>query len=338
LLYERQLREDWQARERTVPIRAAMTFAREGLVLGAGTVLVPAEGVRMLKTLEGRERRILALLAASYDKAVSPSVLGHIERAGKAWSKGDDCLAYIHLAHTRLQAPEEARSAACRLFFADSVMSIGVRLRAIFQALKIGSSYIDHVEKAYNPDEPRIPSGSGRVSGEWTDGESTDEDNIPTETTAGEEAQGSSLLARMPLPASSFLAELRAAQVAELGIYALRLLGPVGAAAAVFGLLFIPSPNDVGVEGEVSGVPGLRYSWKRDETVLHLTYDDPDGDQHIFSAQLDGDVIRDAQGRVIGRVLSDSNVAIDAAAVSPDLVDDDEPRLCPASGEGQAHE
>jgi hypothetical protein len=44
---------------------------------------------------------------------------------------------------------------------------------------------------------------------------------------------------------------------------------------------------------------------------------------------LDGDAFRDAQGRVVGRVLSSGNVAIDAAAVSPDLVDDDEPRLCP---------
>jgi hypothetical protein len=41
-------------------------------------------------------------------------------------------------------------------------------------------------------------------------------------------------------------------------------------------------------------------------------------------------MFRDAQGRVIGRVLSGGNVTIDAAAVSPDLVDEDEPRLCPA--------
>jgi len=117
--------------------------------------------------------------------------------------------------------------------------------------------------------------------------------------------------------------------VAELGAYAARLLGPGGAAAAVFGLLFIPSPNDVRVEGDVPEIPGLRYSWDRDETLLHLTYDDVDGGQHTFSAQLDGDVFRNAQGRVIGRVLSGSNVAIDAAAVSPDLVDEGEPKLCP---------
>lgn len=133
----------------------------------------------------------------------------------------------------------------------------------------------------------------------------------------------------MPPPVGSFLGELGAAEVAELGLYASRLVSPIGAAVAAFGLLFIPSPNNVRVEGEVPEIPGLRYSWNRDETLLRLTYDDPDGGQRIFAAQLDGDVFRDAQGRVIGRVLSGSTVAIDAAAVSSDLVDDDEPRLCP---------
>jgi hypothetical protein len=261
VLYKEQLREDWHARERVVPISAVMTFAREGLVLGAGTVLVPAEGARLLKSVKGQEQRILALLAAAHAKAISPSVLGHIERAGRAWSKGDDCLAYIHLAHAKLQVPQDTRSAAYRLFIADRGMSVGVPPRAIFQALRIGNSYINLVEKAYNPDEPRIPAGSGRTSGEWTDGDEAGGNDGLTETTAGEEGQGTSLLARMPLPASSFLAELNTTQVAELGAYALRLMGPVGAAAAIFGLLFIPSPNDVHVQGEVSGIPGLRYSW-----------------------------------------------------------------------------
>jgi hypothetical protein len=53
---------------------------------------------------------------------------------------------------------------------------------------------------------------------------------------------------------------LDAAQVAELGVYASRVLGPVGAAAATFGILFIPSPENIRVEGEVPEIPGLRYS------------------------------------------------------------------------------
>jgi hypothetical protein len=71
----------------------------------------------------------------------------------------------------------------------------------------------------------------------------------------------------------SWLDELNAAELAELGLYAARIIGPVGGAAAVFGLLFVPSPNNVHTEGEVSGVPGLRYSWTRDEALLDFTYD-----------------------------------------------------------------
>ena len=45
---------------------------------------------------------------------------------------------------------------------------------------------------------------------------------------------------------------------------------------------------------------------------------------------MDGDVFRDEDGRVIGRVIGDNNVAVDLFAVLPDLVKKrDEPRLCP---------
>jgi hypothetical protein len=94
--------------------------------------------------------------------------------------------------------------------------------------------------------------------------------------------------------------------------------------------LFIPSPENIRVEGEVPGIPGLRYSWNRDETELHLTYDDGRGGQRTFSAFLDDDGFRDQQGNVIGRVIGGSKVAIDAIAVIPDLVNQDEAKLCPA--------
>lgn len=325
-----QLREQWRVRERAAPIYPVMTFASDGLVLGAGTVLLQAEGPRRLQSLCGQEMRVLALLAAAYGRAVALAVLGNIERAAKSWEDGDQCPAHIHLAHSRLDAPSEVRAAACRLFVAECAMKAGISPRAIFRALRIGRSYVGAVEKAYNPAEPRVPAGSGRASGEWaSDGAEAGGADATGDETSGDGAQGSSLLGRMSSPAASFLGDLDAAEVAELGTYASRILGPVGAAVAAFGLLFIPSPNDVRVEGEVPEIPGLRYSWNRDETQLNLTYNDPDGDQRTFSAQLDGDVFHDAQGRVIGRVLSGSTVAIDAAAVSSDLVDEDEPRLCP---------
>jgi hypothetical protein len=155
---EKQLRDDWHARERAVPIQPIMTFAPEGLVLGAGTILIPSEGPRRLRSLQGRQAHILALLSAAYGRSIAPSVLGNIERAVKSWRDGDECLAYIHLAHSRLQVPSDVRTAAYRLFVAEHAMKAGVRTSAVFQALNIDRSYIDAVEKAYNPAAAPRPS------------------------------------------------------------------------------------------------------------------------------------------------------------------------------------
>ena len=298
-MLHQQLRNAWHARKRVVPISPVLNLAPEGLVLGAGTVLVPADGPRRLQSLRGREARVLALLSAAHGKAIAPSVLGNIERAAKAWNEGDDCLAYIHLAHAGLREPQDPYEAARRLFIVDEFMKAGTSSRAVFDALGLGVAYTDTIEKLYNPDEPRVPAGSGRISGQWT-----------------------RLL--------SWIGGLDAAQVAELAAYATRVLGPASAAAAAFGLLFIPSLNNVRVEGEVPEIPGLTYSWNRDETELHLTYDHADGTQRTFAAYLDGDVFRDENGQVIGRVIGGNKIAIDVAAVLPDLAKDGEPQLCPA--------
>jgi hypothetical protein len=313
---DKRLREAWHARERGVPISTELNFAPEGLVLGAGTLLLRAEGPRRLQNLAGREGRVLALLSAAYGKAVAPSVLGNIERAAKAWCEGDECLAYIHLAHVGLQPLHDCEESAYRPFLAEGAMREGASPRRVLEALHVDADYIDAIEKFYNSAEPRVPAGSGKQSGEWT--RDSDGTSAP------------SLLSYLMPGAASWLGEISATQVVELGAYAARLAGPVGAATVVFGLLFIPSPNDVHVEGEVSGVPGLRYSWNRDEALLHLTYDNPDGGQRTFALHVDGDVIRDEDGKVVGRIVGGNRIAVDAIAVLPDLVKQDEPRLCPA--------
>ena len=133
MLHE-QLHDAWNARERAVPISPAMHFASEGLILGAGTVVVAAEGSRRVRSLQGHEARVLALLSAAYGNAVAPSVVGNITRAAKAWSEGDDCLAYIHLAHARLPTLREPYDAAQRLFIVDGFMKAGTSPRAVFEA------------------------------------------------------------------------------------------------------------------------------------------------------------------------------------------------------------
>jgi hypothetical protein len=82
----------------------------------------------------------------------------------------------------------------------------------------------------------------------------------------------------------------------------------------------------------VAGVPGLSYAWSRDETTLHITYDNPDGNRSTFSAQLEDDVFRDGSGRIIASILPDGSIAVDPTAVFPDVANDNEPRLCPLPG------
>jgi hypothetical protein len=357
MLHER-LRKAWHARERSIVISPVLTLAPQGLVLGAGTVLVSADGPHRLKSLEGEEARVLALLSAAYGKAIAPRIVGNIKRAARAWGEGDDCLAYIHLAHARLPELPDPVEAARRLFMADGFMKAGTSPRVVFQALGFGGAYVDAVEKFFNPDEPRVPAGSGRTSGEWTRELSGDEQGAnggedqadtqravrqgPTSTATEPTINGRSLSLLGPTPAAapesmsmgtrllSWMADLDAVQIAELGAYASRVLTPADAAALVFGILFVPSPNNIRVEGEVADIPGLRYSWNSDELTLHLTYDQA-GEQRTFAAYLDGDEFRDEDGRVIGHVIGGNKVAIDLFAVLPDLVKkSDEPRLCPA--------
>src|ERR1700728_989674 len=98
--------------------------------------------------------------------------------------------------------------------------------------------------KSTIPRHPAFRAGSGRTSGQWT-------------------------------RVLSVLGDLSAEAGEQLESFALRLLGASlsegAAAAAAFGLLFIPSPNEISVEGAVADLPGVRYAWNRDESTLHLT-------------------------------------------------------------------
>ena len=118
------------ARARAVPIDPTLSFAPEGLVMGAGTVLAPADAGRRLRPLKGQEARILALLSVAYGRAVGPSALGAIDRAAKCWRGGEDCLALIHLALAGLHSLEDRREGARRLFMADGLIRPASRQRS----------------------------------------------------------------------------------------------------------------------------------------------------------------------------------------------------------------
>ena len=146
MLHEKLWRA-WSVQKRVVPIIPALYFSPDGLALGADTILLPAVGPRRLANLQGEEARLLALLSATYGKAISPSVLGNIERAAKSWRKGDDALAAIHLAHAALPRPDDPDKAARRLFIIDAFIKAGTNPLAVLQALGLEGSYVETVEK-----------------------------------------------------------------------------------------------------------------------------------------------------------------------------------------------
>ena len=298
MLHERLWRA-WSVQKRSVPIIPALYFSPDGLALGAGTILLPAVGPRRLADLQGEEARLLALLSATYGKAISPSVIGNIERTAKSWREGDDALAAIHLAHAALPRPDDSDEAARRLFVTDAFIRAGTTPIGVLQALDLGAAYVETVAKYY---EPRVPPGNSILSGRWT-------------------------------KIGLFLGDLTTLQAEQLALWATRLLPPLAVAAGaveVFRLIFVPSSNRIRVEGDIDGLPGGHYSWNRDENLIHFTYDRPDGSRRIYTAELRDDVFRDAQGRVVGRLLPGDIAAIDKAAVFPEATNDNEPRrLCP---------
>lgn len=162
MLHER-LRDNWFARLRNGPVEPVPRFAEQGVILGAGTVLLASDGGRRLQRVKDKEARLLALLSADCGEVLPRS----IERAAKCWSEGDICLSYIHLAHARLPAPRDVHPSACRLLVAEMGMRVGVAPQIILQALKSRNPDSESVEK-FDPGEPRVRAGSGRTSGQWT--------------------------------------------------------------------------------------------------------------------------------------------------------------------------
>jgi hypothetical protein len=149
------------------PFHRVMTFTQAGLALGRGTVLAEFEKQKLAAgglTLEGHEARVLSLLTAAYGKPIAERTIEKLRCAGELWCAGEKALAQIHLAFIGL--PKLDETGAYRLFLAAAALEKGLDPRELMKALGFPRAARD-LEK-YNPDQPRVPAGSGRESGEWT--------------------------------------------------------------------------------------------------------------------------------------------------------------------------
>ncbi|MGH6836361.1 MAG: hypothetical protein ACREC9_12635 [Methylocella sp.] len=168
-----ELLQKWDARARE--LRPSMEITDEGLTLGAGTMLAgmaqDERGAPAGVALDD-EPRVMALLATAYEQPVAAYVLGKMRRAAELWNEGEKALAHIHLAHAGLPPCREER--ALRLFVADELIEAGSSPAALMEAQGFDSAPLDLLKANFNPDQPRVPAGSRRESGEWTDGASID--------------------------------------------------------------------------------------------------------------------------------------------------------------------
>jgi hypothetical protein len=138
-----------------------MRFGEEGLVLGLGTVLSRAVAPREV-SVDVSDPRLITLLAAAHLRVAPPAGLVHLRKAAERWRQHDDALASMHLALSGLNRLDRRVVDARRLLFADHLLSAGFGADTIVRAL-------GDIAK-YSPDQPRVPAGSGRTSGEWTNG------------------------------------------------------------------------------------------------------------------------------------------------------------------------
>ncbi len=147
-------------------------------MLGAGTRLGLAKRSLFLRKQDSEafdEARVTALLGATYGRSITPRELAHIRGALVKQSEGQTPLALVHLALTGLPKLQPPAEAAWRLSAADELLKRGMAPGALVAALGLGPTSRETLKRAYDPDQPRVPAGSGRPSGQWMSGDTADD-------------------------------------------------------------------------------------------------------------------------------------------------------------------
>ena len=172
-----ELKKRWDDHVSRGRYHPGLAIEDAGLVLGADTILVrmgeTRSGAKALAVEADRER-LLTLLGVSYRDQVPSGIVKNIEKASEQWRRGEKALAHIHLAFARLPQLESAND-AYRLYLAGALLDDGLPPREMLAELGLGRA-MRQLDK-FDPDQPRVPPGSGRESGQWTkDGASTSAD------------------------------------------------------------------------------------------------------------------------------------------------------------------
>jgi len=143
----------------SAPLRPAIGFEQDRITL-AGGIALP-----LSKDDGFEEGRIAALLSAAYGRDLPSSAIAYVKGAVEKQREGQTPLALTYLALAGLPSLADAEAAAWRLSAADELMKAGVAPATIIEALR---SSVGNIERAYDPNQPRVPAGNGVVSGQWT--------------------------------------------------------------------------------------------------------------------------------------------------------------------------
>ena len=154
------LRKRWDEHATKHPIVPEMTFADGFLVLGAGTRLAKV-GAPL------NDLRLAARLAATHRRPIEASPLRYIQRALAAEHNGDGPLAFMHIALSRLGKLADPREDARWLFMIDALLEAGGDPLTIVRELGTDPAACGLSLEKYSPDQPRVPAGNGRPSGQW---------------------------------------------------------------------------------------------------------------------------------------------------------------------------
>jgi hypothetical protein len=147
----------------------------DGLIYGAATRLA----ARGAPAGSGDATRAHALLSVAAGRSVPPERLRFLRRALDQWARGEKALAQFELAFA--QFPRLAsRDDAWPLFWADALMAGGLPPGVLLRGLGLAENATELIRSG--ADEPRIPPGHGRQSGEWTTGGGAEQQLHPLPT------------------------------------------------------------------------------------------------------------------------------------------------------------
>jgi hypothetical protein len=335
-----------------------LCFRADQLELGAGTVLAKAAAA----VTDESDRRLTALLAVAYGPVVAADALGHVRAAIARRRAGDSARADLHLALSRLNRLRHPEDASRRLFMGDRLMRGGVSPEAIMKVLHEAAAGGAGLLK-YNPDQPRVPAGSGRPSGEWTTSNSpaapppvkpvaaprsSEAISAPSASAPTGDAVDAAYLTpaayvtpiagAAPVGAAAWIGTIGRAALKRMFEFVIGAASPELAAAAVFaGVLAIPSSGPKGKWVYVGGPANISFYQNPDETRIILKYSTQGGQQHTVGLTPDhnGDY-RDPDGNILARTLkaaAKTGVIVSVA----ELVGNQpgQPQLCPNPEQGK---